>query len=80
MPPGVEILGRPKRNAQPPPSDKPASHGDGRETVIHMKGSPEYVAWVEAVHRKTHIPKVQIFRLAVADWASKNGHPLPPDI
>lgn len=51
-----------------------------RETVINMKGSPEYVAWLDEVHNRTHIPKVQIFRLAVAEWAKANGHPAPPEI
>jgi hypothetical protein len=51
-----------------------------RETVIHMKGSASYVAWLDQVHRKTHIPKVQIFRLAVAEWAERNGHTAPPEI
>ncbi len=38
---------------------------------------PEYSAWLEEVHRKTHIPTVQIFRIAIADWAVKNGHSTP---
>jgi hypothetical protein len=45
-----------------------------------MKGSADYVDWLDGVHRKTHIPKVQIFRLAVAEWAERNGHPVPPEI
>jgi hypothetical protein len=45
-----------------------------------MKGSAEYAAWLDEVHRKTHIPKVQIFRIAVAEWASRNGHGVPPEI
>ena len=71
-------MGRPKRSAKRSPvvSKEP---GD-RETVIHMKGSPQYVAWLEEVHRKTHIPKVQIFRLAVAEWAKRQGHSSPPEI
>ena len=51
-----------------------------RETIVNMKGSPEYSAWLEEIPRKTHIPKVQIFRVAVADWAMKNGHSMPPEI
>ncbi len=51
-----------------------------RGTIINMKGSPEYSAWLEEVHRTTHIPKVQIFRLALADWAAKNGYRTPPEI
>jgi hypothetical protein len=51
-----------------------------RESVIHMKGSRAYVEWVEKVHNKTHIPKVQIFRIAARLWAEQNGHPAPPEI
>jgi hypothetical protein len=59
-----------------PPPDELAE----RATVIHMKGSLEYIQWLDGVHRSTHIPKVQIFRLALADWALRNGHPAPPEI
>ena len=75
---GVMTMGRPKKSAKP---TAPAPHDRGeRETVIHMKGSAEYVAWLDGVHRETHIPKVQIFRLAVAEWAVKRGIPAPPEI
>lgn len=73
---GLETMGRPKvkRSAQSLPER------EERETIINMKGSPEYVAWLDAIHRKTHIPKVQIVRLAITLWAKENGHPLPPEI
>lgn len=74
---GMKLMGRPKKDAARP---KPGSEGDGRETVIHMKGSPEYVAWLDALHRTTHIPKVQLFRIALADWAASHGHSPPPEI
>ncbi|MDG3008513.1 hypothetical protein [Paludisphaera mucosa] len=45
-----------------------------------MKGSPEYAAWLEGLHRKTHISKVQIVRLALQEWSAKNGHSAPPEI
>jgi hypothetical protein len=76
---GVGLMAQPKRKGKSGRPVKGASAED-RETVIHMKGSPEYVAWLEAAHRKTHIPKVQIFRLALADWATKMGLPEPPEI
>jgi hypothetical protein len=71
-------MGRPRKAARRVPA--PVEDRGERETVIHMKGSPEYVDWLEEVHRKTHIPKVQIFRIAVAEWAARNGHREPPDI
>jgi hypothetical protein len=75
---GVSLMGRPKRLTGKPPAP-PEDRGE-RETIIHMKGSPEYVDWVESIHRKTHIPKVQIFRIAVAEWAERHGHEAPPEI
>ena len=76
---GAGLMVRPKakmkRNAAPPPASEPE-----RETIVNMKGSPEYADWLEAVHRKTHIPKVQIVRLALAEWSENHGHPAPPEI
>lgn len=73
---GVGLMGRPKTGLP-----KPAREDTGeRETVIHMKGSAEYVEWLEAINKKTHIPKVQVFRIAVREWAERNKHPLPPEI
>jgi hypothetical protein len=71
---GAYLVGRPKRSV-PPPEER----GD-RETIIHLKGSPEYVDWLEAAHKRTHISKAQIVRLALADWATKMGLPTPPEI
>jgi hypothetical protein len=66
---------KPKKRPKP----APASEGE-RETIINMKGSAEYAGWLEDVHKKTHIPKVQIFRLAIAEWAEAHGHEAPPEI
>jgi hypothetical protein len=76
---GAVLMARPKARAKkktgaPPPSELE------RETIVNMKGSPEYAAWLEAIHRKTYISKVQIVRLALTEWAAKNGHPTPPEI
>ena len=62
------------------PATPPAAPEAERETIVNMKGSPEYSAWLEEIPRKTHIPTVQIFRVAVADWARKNGYRMPPEI
>jgi hypothetical protein len=75
---GVSTMGRPKKAVKRTP--ELAEDRSERETVIHMKGSADYVDWLEEVHRKTHIPKVQIFRIAVAEWAERNGHREPPEI
>jgi hypothetical protein len=73
------VLGMAKAKGRGP--GRPASASEpARETVINMKGSPEYVQWLDEAHKKTHIPKVQIFRLALQAWASKNGLSAPPEI
>lgn len=68
------------REAQKKTKQIPASPEAERETIVNMKGSADYAGWLEAVHRKTHIPKAQIVRLALATWAMANGHDAPPEI
>lgn len=70
-------VGRQKKTVRPKPT--PLAD-EAREAILSMKGSPEYAAWLEAIHRRTHIPKVQIFRIAVAEWAERLGLPAPPEI
>jgi hypothetical protein len=73
---GVGVMARPK-------SGEKAESGrerQDRETVIHLKGSPEYVDWLEAVHKKTRLAKATIIRIAVEEWAKRNDHPAPPEI
>ena len=76
---GAGLMARPNakktKAAAPPPASEPE-----RETIVNMKGSPEYSDWLEGIHRKTHMPKVQVFRLAIAEWAERHGHPSPPEI
>lgn len=74
-------MARPKSSTKKSkPAESAAAAETDRETIINMKGSPEYAQWLEAIHRKTYIPKVQIVRLALAEWAAKNGHDAPPEI
>jgi hypothetical protein len=61
------------------PAAKSESTGD-RVVIIHLKGSPEYAEWLDQVHKKTHIAKATLFRVAMAEWAERNGHPAPPEI
>ncbi len=53
---------------------------DARVAIMHLKGSLEYAAWLERMHRKTHIGKTSMVRLALAEWAERNGHELPPEL
>jgi hypothetical protein len=68
--PGVELMARPKGR----PKGKAAA-GQDRVTIINLKGTTDQAEWLEAVHRKTHIAKTVIVRLALAEWAQRNGHP-----
>lgn len=72
---GAETMGRPKKTEK-----KAAPPTDERAAIIHLKGSPAYAAFVDAVNRKTHIPKAAMFRLAFADWCERNGHGTPPEL
>src|SRR5690348_14650190 len=75
---GALTVGRPRKR---PGKPKPGSEGkDDRSNVIVLKGSTEYVDWFNTLHEKTHIPKATIVRLALADWAKKNGHSAPPEM
>jgi hypothetical protein len=51
----------------------------GQTSIINLKGTGQYREWLSGVSRKTHIPAASIVRLALADWAAKNGHPSPPE-
>ena len=65
-------MARPKsiRKGKPPePNQAP------RITIINLKGSETQADWLEAVHKKTHIAKSVIVRLALTLWAERNGHP-----
>lgn len=57
--------GRPKGKASEPTP---------RTTIINLKGTDAQAEWLEGVHRKTHLSKTMIVRLALAAWAETNGH------
>lgn len=69
-------MARPKKGIKgTPPEPSP----EDRAAIIHLKGTVAYARWLDAIHRKTHIPKASLFRLAMAEWAKANGHPEPPE-
>lgn len=60
---------------------RPPSVGeDVRRTILNLKGTDAYLEWLDALHKKTSIPKTTMFRIALAEWAMRNGHPTPPEI
>lgn len=74
----MEFIGRPLFvNASPV---EPMTTSDERVAIIHLKGSQEYSAWLEEVHKKSHISKASIFRVAVMEWAQRNGYRTPPEL
>lgn len=74
---GAIAVGRPRKRP-----GKPSAEGgkDDRANVIVLKGSPEYVEWFNSLHEATHIPKATLVRLALADWAKRQGHESPPEM
>lgn len=48
-------------------------------SIVHLKGSDQYRAWLGAVSKKTRIPAASIVRFALEEWASNYGHPEPPE-
>ena len=74
---GAILVGRPRKRPGKP-SGEPGK--DDRSNVIVLKGSPEYVKWFDDLHEKTHIAKATMVRLALAEWAKKQGHTDPPEM
>jgi hypothetical protein len=61
-------------------ASKPATvKRTAQPSVINLKGSDDYRAWLAGVSKKTHIASTVIVRLALAEWASKHGHAAPPE-
>jgi hypothetical protein len=50
----------------------------GRVSVIHLQGPTEERDWLTLLHKRTHLPKATIVRLALADWAKGRGLPPSP--
>jgi len=73
---GGLTMARPK--GRPKVEPKAAAGPVARSTIINLKGSTEQVDWLESVHRKTHLPKAVIVRLALSEWAAAHGHPTFP--
>lgn len=75
---GAEPMARPKGR----PKGKKAVDASQaqRITIINLKGSREQAEWLEAIHRKTHIARSVIVRLALDFWAGKHGHPPFPSL
>lgn len=51
-----------------------------RLSVLNLKGSPEYHAWLAAISERSLIPTATIVRDALAKWAKERGYPPPPKV
>lgn len=71
----MAMAARPRKGREKTPARPP----DDRIGVIHLKGTVQYAQWLEDLHRRTHIPKAVLIRLALAEWAEHHGHPAPPE-
>jgi hypothetical protein len=67
-------MARKKEAPSPPPKIV-----EGFVSIINLKGTAAYRDWLSGLSKKTHIPAAVIVRLALAEWAVKNGHPSPPE-
>lgn len=78
----MAFIGRPLLTSANPDATKAIPCGaKNRQLIIHVKGSRAYATWLEDAHRKTHIAKATIVRLAIAEWAAKQGYDvLPPEL
>lgn len=74
---GAAVMARTK--AKPKASKAAETTGPApRTTIINLKGSEAQATWMENIHRKTHIAKSVIMRLALTEWAVNHGHdPFP---
>lgn len=73
---GVDTMARPKGRPKGSPKETPPAAQSERVTIISLKGTAAQAEWLEDAHRKTHIAKSVIVRLALDLWAKERG--LPP--
>jgi hypothetical protein len=75
---GVDTMARPKAKgkAQPPAKGQAEAAPGARVTIISLKGTPAQADWLDDAHRKTHISKSVLVRLALDLLAKDRG--LPP--
>jgi hypothetical protein len=73
---GAAVMARPKGRPKSERAAVPAQ--TPRITIINLKGSEEQSEWLEKMHRRTHLSKSVIVRLALALWAEQNKHPSFP--
>ena len=71
---GLVVMAKKKPRSADPES------GSDRVVIIHLKGSGVYSDWLDRLNKHTSIPKAQMFRLAMIDYAKKIGFEQPPEM
>jgi hypothetical protein len=76
----MDFIGKPILVSENPELVEPLRPGSSglRHTVIHLKGSPEFVDWLEGASKQTHFQKSIITRIGYELFAEKYGLPKPP--
>lgn len=64
--------------AEPKKRGRPPLGGPERTTLVNLKGSLEYKAWLDEVSERTRIPIATIIRDGLAEWAARRDLPAPP--
>jgi hypothetical protein len=68
-----------KKTSPPPPPPEPARAAP-QKSVINLKGSDEYIAWLEEAHGKTRLSKATLVRLGLELVAKEYRLRTPPEI
>lgn len=67
-----------KKKAAPAASGRPKTGRNDRKTIVVLKGSGEYAAWLQGASDRTRLPVSVIIDVAIAGWAKGAGLDEPP--
>ena len=67
-----------RKKTQSIPESSPSQSRQTQPSIINLKGTDAEREWLEAVHRKTMIPKAMLTRLAYRALAQSRGLPEYP--
>lgn len=75
--PATKMTAAPKGAGEAKPENERSGRAD-RRTIIVLKGTAAYQAWLDGAVEKTRMPASVLIDVAVAKWAADNGLPEPP--
>ena len=73
---GATTMGRPRKGQEA----KRTADSTDRVAIIHLKGSEAYAAWLDELHKHTHIAKATLVRLGLAAIAKQHNFKAPPEL